>query len=174
MTAIVLSFTLFITIDDVPNRETKATLDFLKAKRIKVCFFIMGVMLRNAQNRALLRRMVKEGHSLGNHLYSHKDPCKLTVGQFLWELNTTQKMMEKAIGRKLPKIYRPPHGKLCHWPLAKRLGYKFRLWDIADSVSAPRILRAAMRKGSIVLLYHSLWKLKIFVNRILYGWRKRK
>ncbi len=174
MAAIVLSFSLFITVDDVPNRETKATLDFLKAKRIKVRFFIMGVMLRNAQNRSLLRRMVKEGHSVGNHLYSHKDPCELRRDQFLWELETTRTLMEGAIGRKLPRIYRPPHGKLCHWPLAKRLGYKLQLWDIADSLSAPRILRAAMKKGSIVLLYHSLWKLKIFINRIYYRWKQKR
>lgn len=59
-----------LTFDDGPDPAfTEAILDILKQKQVEATFFVIG---KNAsQNPSLLRRMVTEGHEIGNHGYTH-------------------------------------------------------------------------------------------------------
>jgi peptidoglycan/xylan/chitin deacetylase (PgdA/CDA1 family) len=61
---------------------------------------------------ALLRRIVEEGHTIGNHSHDHADMSYLTPGQIRLELQRTQKAVDKALGyRYQMKIMRPPYGE---------------------------------------------------------------
>lgn len=95
-----------LTFDDGPDqRWTPRILDILKAKNVPATFFIVG---ENAlTQRELLERMIREGHEIGSHTYTH--PNLATVGKFqtLFELNATQRLFEAYTGRTL-KLFRAP------------------------------------------------------------------
>jgi len=95
-----------LTFDDGPDsRWTPQVLDILKAKHVPATFFIVG---ENAlTERGLLERMIREGHEVGSHTYTH--PNLATVGrtQTLFELNATQRLFEAFTGRTL-KLFRAP------------------------------------------------------------------
>lgn len=102
-----------LTFDDGPNtKNTPIILDILKDPKIKVkaTFFVVGEMA--IYHPALIRRIVAEGHTLGNHTYSHPQPfTKLTEEQMIEELDKTQKAVDKALGYHYPLTkFRPPGG----------------------------------------------------------------
>ena len=96
-----------LTFDDGPDpRWTPRILDILKAKKVPATFFVIG---ENAlTERSLLQRMLREGHEIGNHTYTH--PNLATVGrtQTLFQLNATQRLFEAFTGRTL-KLFRAPY-----------------------------------------------------------------
>ena len=61
--------TAYLTFDDGPSSLTPAILDVLKKKNVKAAFFVVGK--EDPVSLALYRRIVEEGHVLGNHSYSH-------------------------------------------------------------------------------------------------------
>jgi len=95
-----------LTFDDGPDsRWTPRILDILKARHVPATFFIIG---ENAiTERPLLERMIREGHEIGSHTYTH--PNLATVGrtQTLFELNATQRLFQAFTGRTL-KLFRAP------------------------------------------------------------------
>ena len=60
---------IYLTFDDGPSERTKEILDTLKEKDVKATFFVIGC--RNEESKAILRRIVEEGHTLAMHSYSH-------------------------------------------------------------------------------------------------------
>ncbi len=98
---------LALTFDDGPDpRWTPAILDILKQEQVPATFFIIG---KNGQaNPELVRRIVNEGHELGNHTFTHPNlgevPLKLTE----LELNATQRLIESETGRS-SVLFRPPY-----------------------------------------------------------------
>lgn len=98
---VVLSF------DDGPDPEwTPRILDILKAEGIKAVFFVVGS--RAAENPALIRRIVAEGHELGNHSYWHPDLSKATEQRIVFELNANQRILEGIAGVST-LLFRPPY-----------------------------------------------------------------
>ncbi|MFH1452777.1 MAG: polysaccharide deacetylase family protein [Armatimonadota bacterium] len=100
-----------LTFDDGPNPDnTPKILDILKDYNIKAVFFVVGEMAE--RNPRLTRRIVNEGHILGNHTYSHPDMDKVTREELEEELIKTQKAVNKALGYeyKMTK-FRPPGGR---------------------------------------------------------------
>jgi cellulose synthase/poly-beta-1,6-N-acetylglucosamine synthase-like glycosyltransferase/peptidoglycan/xylan/chitin deacetylase (PgdA/CDA1 family)/spore germination protein YaaH len=95
-----------LTFDDGPDpRWTPQILDILKARHVPATFFVVG---ENAlTERGLLERMIREGHEVGSHTYTH--PNLSTVGrtQTLFELNATQRLFQAFTGRTL-KLFRAP------------------------------------------------------------------
>jgi peptidoglycan/xylan/chitin deacetylase (PgdA/CDA1 family) len=61
--------TVYLTFDDGPSKHTPAVLDILKAEGIKATFFVLGENVE--RNPDIARRIVEEGHSIGNHTYNH-------------------------------------------------------------------------------------------------------
>ncbi|CAN5252353.1 hypothetical protein BH18ACT10_BH18ACT10_18990 [soil metagenome] len=99
-----------LTFDDGPRaRTTPEVLDTLKKYDLKATFFVLGRQVK--KNPDLVRRIVKEGHTLGNHTYDHADLSALSANQMRRELQSTQKAVDDALGYHYPMmIMRPPYG----------------------------------------------------------------
>jgi cellulose synthase/poly-beta-1,6-N-acetylglucosamine synthase-like glycosyltransferase/peptidoglycan/xylan/chitin deacetylase (PgdA/CDA1 family)/spore germination protein YaaH len=98
-----------LTFDDGPNNQyTVQILEILKEKGIKATFFVVGAEIENHPN--VLRRVVEEGHEVGNHTFTHPDISKVSEEQLRLELNATQKLAESIIGRNLI-LFRAPYGR---------------------------------------------------------------
>jgi peptidoglycan-N-acetylglucosamine deacetylase len=95
-----------LTFDDGPDaRWTPRILDILKAKQVPATFFIVG---ENAlTEHGLLARMIREGHEVGSHTYTHPNLATVGKTQTLFELNATQRLFQAFTGRTL-KLFRAP------------------------------------------------------------------
>ena len=98
---------LALTFDDGPDpRWTPAILDILKREQVPATFFIVG---KNGQAYPdLVRRIVDEGHELGNHTFTHPNLGELPLSLTELELNATQRLIESEVGRSTV-LFRPPY-----------------------------------------------------------------
>ena len=96
-----------LTFDDGPDPDwTAPILDVLKAKHVPATFFVIG---DNAlTQRALLNRIIDEGHEVGSHTYTHPNMAKISPTATLFELNATQRLFEAFTGRTL-RLFRAPY-----------------------------------------------------------------
>jgi peptidoglycan-N-acetylglucosamine deacetylase len=96
-----------ITFDDGPDPEwTPKILDILKAANVKAAFFLVGV---NAEHYpGLVRRILAEGHEIGNHTYYHPNLALCWPEHIRLELNATQLLIESITGRATT-LFRPPY-----------------------------------------------------------------
>ena len=99
-----------LTFDDGPDpRTTPLILDTLRDRGVKSTFFVVGRQV--AENPGLLRRIVAEGHAVGNHTYYHADMSGQSAGQMREELRSTQEAVDGALGYHQPMaLMRPPYG----------------------------------------------------------------
>ncbi|MCL6457515.1 MAG: polysaccharide deacetylase family protein, partial [Gorillibacterium sp.] len=99
-----------LTFDDAPDPNfTPQILDVLKEQGVSATFFIMGE--RAAKYPELVRRIVREGHAIGNHTYSHPDLTRITDDSFHKQVLSTQEVLYPLIGYK-PFLFRPPYGTI--------------------------------------------------------------
>jgi peptidoglycan/xylan/chitin deacetylase (PgdA/CDA1 family) len=145
-----------LTFDDGPDSDfTEAILDILKQKQVKATFFVIG---KNAsQNPSLLRRMITEGHEIGNHGYTHNYNQRILTD----ELKQTDQSVYSATGTHT-HFYRPPGGYVTksQIEMIKDQGYVVTLWSV-DSRDWRRpgvdgIVSNVVQKafpGAIVLLH---------------------
>ena len=100
-----------LTFDDGPDpRATPRILATLRQHDVKATFFVVGRQVE--RHPGLLRRIVEEGHTIGNHSYDHADMSYLTPRQIRLELQRTQKAVDKALGHHHQMmIMRPPYGE---------------------------------------------------------------
>jgi peptidoglycan/xylan/chitin deacetylase (PgdA/CDA1 family) len=82
-----------------------AMLDLLKGKNIRITFFIGGEWA--AENPELLKRMVREGHELGNHGYHHKHHSDLSFKENCQEIIMTEEVIKEIAGVKTC-LFAPP------------------------------------------------------------------
>ncbi len=113
-----------ITFDDGPDPiQTPKVLKVLREKHIPACFFCIGNKIKG--NEELLRQIIKEGHRIGNHSFSHSGYFPLyTFKRMCHDLITCQQELEKVTGQPV-RWFRPPFG-VTNPTLAKavrRLGY---------------------------------------------------
>lgn len=100
-----------LTFDDGPNpKVTPQILDTLKEHGVKgAVFFVTG---QNAKaHPELIKRIVAEGHVLGDHTWSHPKLTSLKQSEVLAELQKTDAAIDKVLGYDYPtKLVRPPYG----------------------------------------------------------------
>jgi peptidoglycan-N-acetylglucosamine deacetylase len=96
-----------LTFDDGPDPDwTPAILDILKQENVPATFFVIG---KNGQAHPdLLRRMVDEGHEIGNHTFTHPNLGEVPGAITVLELNATQRLIESVTGRSTV-LLRPPY-----------------------------------------------------------------
>ena len=96
-----------LTFDDGPDPIwTPRILDILKAKKVPGTFFIVG---ENAlTQRPLLERLVREGHEVGSHTYTHPNLAGASQTETMFQLNTTQRLFQAFTGRSL-RLFRAPY-----------------------------------------------------------------
>ena len=124
---------IYLTFDaGYENGCTAKILDTLKAHNIPAAFFLVGNYME--KNADLTRRMVEEGHIVGNHTMHHHDMSKLADKQtFSKELTDLETLFKEVTGKELPKYYRPPQGIYSeeNLKMAQELGYKTVFWSLA-------------------------------------------
>ncbi len=96
-----------LTFDDGPDPTwTPKILDILKARGVKAAFFLLGTQAEQYPN--LVRRIVAEGHEIGNHTYTHSNLAEISEQQIRIELNATQRLIESITGHSTT-LFRPPY-----------------------------------------------------------------
>ena len=123
---------IYITFDaGYENGYTAPILDALKKHNVPAVFFLVGPYIE--ENPELVKRMVAEGHIVGNHSYNHPDMTTKTKEEFINQLNKTADAYKKVTGQPMPMYYRPPEGKFTEDNLlwAQQAGYTTVLWSSA-------------------------------------------
>ena len=124
---------IYLTFDaGYENGCTEKILDTLQAHNAPAAFFLVGNYIQ--KNADLVRRMVEQGHIVGNHTMHHPDMSKLEKQEeFAAELRQLEELFFQTTGKELPRFYRPPQGTYSRINLehAKALGYKTVFWSLA-------------------------------------------
>ncbi|MDO8461386.1 MAG: polysaccharide deacetylase family protein [Deltaproteobacteria bacterium] len=156
----VLQNKIALTFDDGPNEPfTSQILDILKAYEVPATFFLVGKHV--VQYPETVERMVREGHAIGNHTWSHHPLVWKGVVEIEGEIEGAEKAMQPLI--PVPsKLFRSPHG----WKnpflveaLDKRgyrlIGWSRGVWD-TDRPSKEVLFRRLTRgiKGGEIILLH--------------------
>lgn len=166
---------LYLTFDDGPHPDhTPALLDLLAEHGAKASFFLVGREVE--RHDALARRIASQGHTLGNHSYSHPRFEALTLDEQLEEIERTQRLLTGIDGRSR-HAFRPPRGVLTGAMLASLVRRRHRIdywsYDSLDYSRRPvpelleTIQRHPPRGGDIILMHddseHSLTLLRALI-----------
>jgi cellulose synthase/poly-beta-1,6-N-acetylglucosamine synthase-like glycosyltransferase/peptidoglycan/xylan/chitin deacetylase (PgdA/CDA1 family) len=169
-----------LTFDDGPDPEwTPKILDILKQENVKAAFFIIG---ENGQtNPELVKRIVAEGHEIGNHTYTHPNLGEVPQRVTSLELNATQRLIESLTGHST-RLFRAPffgdaeprtpdeveptvqaqnlgyisvglHLDPDDWVLTNEDGSPHTADEIADQVFAAAAITTPEERGNVVLLH---------------------
>jgi peptidoglycan-N-acetylmuramic acid deacetylase len=123
---------LYLTFDNgYENGYTEKILDVLKKEKVPATFFVTGHYLKSAPD--LAKRMVNEGHIIGNHSWHHPDFSKVSDERLAEELEKVKIETEKLTGQKEMTYLRPPRGIFTERTLekTKELGYTHVFWSLA-------------------------------------------
>ena len=124
---------LYLTFDaGYENGNTAKILDTLQKHNAPAAFFLVGNYIE--KNPDLVRRMVAEGHTVGNHTMHHPDMSKIAEkAAFQKELQDLENLYQRVVGQSMPKYYRPPQGNYSenNLAMAQDLGYKTVFWSLA-------------------------------------------
>jgi peptidoglycan/xylan/chitin deacetylase (PgdA/CDA1 family) len=148
-----------LTFDDGPSEDTERILDVLAAHDLRGTFFMVG---RNVERfPQMARRVVAEGHEIGNHSYSHPIFLYRTPRETRRQLERAQVVIAETVGVR-PRWARPPCGVRtpAYFQAAQSLGLRTVQWDVAGfdwkRRSGERIAQDVLRgtrPGSIILLH---------------------
>jgi len=148
-----------LTFDDGPASPfTEQILDTLRTHQVTATFFVCG---QNVERRPdLVRRILAEGHSLGNHTYSHPFLYFRGRARIAKEIDLTQQAIERAVGQQ-PRVFRPPYG--VRWfglaSVLRERGLLAVQWSDAGgdwkrtSQGIVKRLVPGVRSGSVILLH---------------------
>lgn len=99
-----------LTFDDGPHPElTPRLLDLLAQLEVVATFFVIGSQAEKHPD--LVRRIVQDGHALGNHTYSHPQRSEITARAAADEVSRCSELLAHIVGRS-PALFRPPRGQV--------------------------------------------------------------
>ncbi len=176
---------LYLTFDaGYENGCTAKILDILKKHEVKAAFFLVGNYIQ--QNPDLVKRMVEEGHIVGNHTMHHWDMSKLSEkAAFSKELQDLEGLYKDTTGQDMPKYYRPPQGIYSeeNLKMAQELGYKTVFWSLAyvdwNNDSQPTAEQAFSKllprthNGAVVLLHSTSKTNGEILDELLTKWKEQ-
>lgn len=175
---------IYITFDaGFENGNTERILDALKKHGVKATFFLVGNYFETQPE--LVKRMAEEGHTIGNHTYSHPDMSKIgDIQSFQTELQKNEALYRDILGSEMPKLYRPPQGKFCeeNLKMAQQLGYSTVFWSLAyvdwyvDDQPTPEQafskLLPRIHPGAVVLLHSTSSTNAEILDELLTKWEE--
>lgn len=136
--SVVANKTIYLTFDDGPSQRTAEVLDILAQKNVKATFFVVGQ--DNDASRELMRRIVREGHTLGIHTYTHDfNQIYASKEAYLADFNRIYTLVQDATGIS-PTIFRFPGGSVNGYNGAVRKdiaqemlrrGFRFYDWNLS-------------------------------------------
>lgn len=157
---------IYLTLDEGANDNyVKEIMDVLREKKVRATFFLCRKYM--ADNKALIRQMVKDGHIVGNHTSHHKMMPTLANKEqydtYRKEITDTADTFREITGREMPKVYREPAGEWSYRSLrmVQDMGYRTYFWsaayvDFEHDLSKTEALQKMMslyHNGAIYLLH---------------------
>ena len=175
---------IYLTFDcGYENGNTQAILDALKKHHATATFFVVGHFLESAPE--LVKRMVAEGHAVGDHTYHHPDMSKISdLATFQKEMDDVRTKFLEVTGQEMPMYYRPPQGKYNkeNLQMAKDLGYATFFWSLAyvdwnvnnqpTHEEAFSKLTSRIHPGAIVLLHNTSKTNAEILDELLSKWEE--
>lgn len=175
---------IYLTFDaGFENGNTPAILDALKKHHAPATFFLVGNYLQTSPD--LVKRMVAEGHTVGNHTFHHPDMSKISTPEaFSEELNSLEALYQEVTGQPMKHFYRPPQGKYSevNLQMAKDLGYHTFFWSLAyvdwyenkqpTHEDAFQKLLGRIHPGAIVLLHSTSKTNAEILDELLTRWEE--
>lgn len=150
-----------LTFDDGPHAtNTPRLLDILKSRNVKATFYVVATNARRYPE--IMRRIVAEGHEIGNHTVTHGNLTKMSESGVRKELSVAHEAIVATTGIA-PRTMRPPYGAITSsqksW-IRREFGYPSILWSVdpedwkkpGSSVVASRLVSGA-RPGGILLVH---------------------
>ncbi len=173
---------IYLTFDaGYENGYTPAILDALKKHNAKATFFVVGNYIETSPD--LVKRMVAEGHTVGNHTFHHPDMSKIgDQASFQTELQSLEKLYKETTGQDMKKYYRPPQGKYSesNLKMAHEMGYKTIFWSLAyvdwyvdqqpSAQEAFDKLLPRIHPGAVVLLHSTSKTNSEILDELLTKW----
>ena len=175
---------LYLTFDaGYENGNTPAILDALKKHGAPAAFFIVGNFIEDEPE--LVKRMVEEGHIVGNHTMTHPDMSAISTQEsFQEELAGVEKLFQDLTGEPMIKFYRPPRGvySISNLAMADNLGYATFFWSLAyvdwnqeqqpSREEAFSKLLPRVHPGAIVLLHSTSSTNAEILDELLTKWEE--
>jgi len=152
---------VYLTFDDgVIPEVTPAILDILRDEQVKATFFVVGDNVRKYPD--IYRRLIAEGHRVGNHTMHHTKGTKVSLSEYMADVEACQ----NVLGEGRSNLFRPPYGKMTFAQKRALLdaGYEIILWDVLTHDYNPRfspekmlrIVQTYTRDGSIINFHDSV------------------
>jgi peptidoglycan/xylan/chitin deacetylase (PgdA/CDA1 family) len=163
-----------LTFDDGPHEMTEKVLDLLKQFNVKATFFCIGKQIEN--NPELFKRIIADGHLVGNHSYSHSENFGFfSTQKVLDEITKTNKLVQQLSGLKM-YLFRPPFG-VTNPMIAKAIsttkhhviGWSIRSLDTVyenENIIFERV-KNKIKPGGIILLHDTSQKSVNVLERLL-------
>jgi len=158
---------IYLTFDDGPQAEvTSFVLDELRRVNAKATFFCIGKNVK--ANPEILKQILEEGHTIGNHTFSHVNGWKTKKSDYLSEIDACAQWVNTT-------LFRPPYGRIS-WSqlLTVKKKYSVVLWDVLPKdydakLSSKQVTERtlkSMRDGSIIV-FHDSQKAYPHLKRVL-------
>lgn len=161
-----------LTFDDGPSEYTSAFLDLLEKYKVKAVFFCIGEQVEKYPE--VVRRMVAEGHVVGNHTFTHKPKNIFKKQALAEEIRDTDEALKKV--GVVTELFRPPFG-ITSPPVAgaialtgkKAIGWDIRSLDtvIKDEERLYRRIVGKLSNGNIILMHDRLGHTLKVLERLL-------
>lgn len=175
---------IYLTFDcGYENGNTPAILDALKKHNAPATFFVVGHFLESSPD--LVKRMVEDGHAVGNHTYHHRDMPKISdEATFQKELDDVAVKFKEITSTDMMPYYRPPQGKynINNLKMAQKLNYKTFFWSLAyadwNEKSQPSReealskLTKRIHPGAVVLLHNTSKTNGQVLDEVLTKWEE--
>ena len=175
---------IYLTFDaGYENGNTPAILEALKKHDVSATFFVVGNYLETSPE--LVKQMVAEGHTVGNHTFHHPEMSKISdAASFEKELKDVETLYQKITGEELIRFYRPPQGKYNtqNLQMAGDLGYKTFFWSLAyvDWIQDQQPTKEAafdkllkrIHPGAVVLLHSTSSTNAQILDELLTKWEE--
>ena len=169
---------IWLTFDDGPlPKVTPFILNILKKENVKATFFLVGEKIEKYPK--LFNQIIKEGHIVANHSYSHKNGWLYNNKKYFNDIQKCQELMPEN------KLFRPPYGKISPLQIREiKNHYKIILWDVLGwdfltNITAKKVKGNILKNtvpGSILVLHNnqkSLEKLKPILKETIQNLKQK-
>jgi peptidoglycan/xylan/chitin deacetylase (PgdA/CDA1 family) len=169
---------IYLTFDDGPvPMVTDYILDVLGEHDVKATFFCVGENV--GRHPGAFRRIIREGHGIGNHTFNHLDGWKVSEKDYLENVQRCSRIIRQQGYPEDLLLFRPPYGKIRRGTLRKLTdNYRVIMWDVlsydfSNKVSPEKGLGKSIQhtqNGTIIIFHDSmktLGKIKFMISQYI-------
>jgi len=159
---------IYLTFDDSPTPEfTLWILNLLSNLNIKATFFCIGESAE--KHPEIIDEILKNGHQIGNHTYSHKNGVFNSTKTYLQNIEKCKNILPNT------NLFRPPFGKMYPWQIRKiKEKYKIIMWDVlsyefSKNISSDKLKKNILKNiesGSIIVFHDNKKSEKILKENL--------